>query len=196
MIDLSAINIQGAVPHLLDWGSEQTAVLGGVSSRVDRLGSKHQIDVTVPPLVQEPDGRIWVSRLKRAKSQGGIMQFPQLDLVVGSPGAPVITTAAVGGTSIAIGGVTHGYVVREGQWLTITSGGRGYLYSADADAAVDTNGHVTLTITPMLRAPAAVGDIVNLVAPTIEGWIGGDDFSWTVDNAHHVGLQFSITERA
>lgn len=197
MIDLTALEITGGTtPRLLDWGGELTPPFGGVSQRIDRLGSRHSIDVVVPPKAMEPDGRIWISRLKRAKQQGGIIAFPQPDFEAGAPGAPLVASAVAAGSVVPLKGLNPGYVVREGQWLSISHGGRWYIYSVDQDTMASADGTLSLLVTPMLRSQLSLNDVVRLDAPWLEGWISGNELAWTIDTARFVGLAFSVTERA
>lgn len=196
MIDLTALEIQAASPSLLDWGGELVPPLGGVTQRIDRLGSRHSINASAPPKVIEPDGRLWISRLKRAKREGARIAFPQAGFAVGNPGTPQVASNVAAGSAIPLTGLTPGYVICEGQWLSITHSGRSYLYSVDAQVAANGSGNTTVAITPLLRSQLSAGDVVNLAAPVLEGWLSGDEFGWTLDAAHTVGLQFTVTERA
>lgn len=200
MIDLTAARQRCPAPTLIDNGSELTPFLGGVSQRLDRGGSRHSVKVTFPPMAIEPAGRQWIARLVRAKQEGGIVALPQVNFDVGAPGSPTVAAATAGGRSLPITGGTPGYAIREGQALTLTSGGRGYLYLSVAQTILDATGAGTITLDVPLRVAAAAGDGVNLVRPTIEGWVTGDDgdtgFGWTVADNRTVTLAFTVTERA
>lgn len=185
---------RSATPRLQDWGADLTPSLGGAMQRLNRLGSRHALDVEMPPMLAEPDGRIWVSRLKRGKTDRVLFEFPQLDLVIGSPGSPKVKTVTAGGTSVPLKGLTPGYAIREGQFFSIIHNGRRYLHSADAQAIADAVGDVTVTVTPMLRVSLSVDDVVEIAKPMIEGALAGDEFAWSIDVARTVGLAFSIVE--
>lgn len=197
MIDLTDARQQVSAPSLIDYGTELTPFLGGVSQRLDRLGSRHAIKVDMPPMRIEAEGRRWIARLVRAKQEGGIVEYPQVGFDVGAPGYGVtVATATAGGRTLPVTGANPHYAVREGQALTVTSGGRGYFYIATAQTILDASGAGDVVLDVPLRAAAAVGDVVNLVAPTIEGWIEGDGFGWTLDTSRTVGLSFTVRERA
>lgn len=197
MIDLTALEMTGGTsPALLDWGGELTPPLGGISQRIDRLGSRHTLDVVAPPRAIEPDGRVWISRLKRAKREGGIIAFPQVEFDTGNPGAPRVASAVPAGKVVPLKGLTAGYPLVEGQWLTIIHNGRRFLYSIDAATIASAGGSATITVTPMLRSQLSADDIVLLAQPQMEGWLSGDELRWTLEAARMVGLQFTITERA
>jgi hypothetical protein len=196
VIDLTALEIKAATPHLHDWGGEMEPPLGGVTQRIDRLGSRHSIDVDVPPKAIEPDGRVWISRLKRAKREGGRIAFPQVGFDPGNPGAPRVASFVAAGSTIPLKGLTAGYQIREGQWLSVTHANRSYLYSIDAPVTANGSGLASVVITPLLRSQLAVDDVVNLADPVLEGWVSGDEFAWTLEEARTVGLQFTVKERA
>jgi hypothetical protein len=196
VIDLTALEIRAAAPTLLDWGGELEPPLGGVTQRIDRLGSRHAISVTVPPKSIEPDGRVWISRIKRAKREGGRIAFPQVEFAVGTPGVPQVASNVAAGSVIPLKGLTAGYEIREGQWLSVIHVGRSYLYSVDTGVTASGGGLASVTVTPMLRSQLSMNDVVNLAEPVLEGWLSGDEFSWTLEEARTVGLQFSVTERA
>lgn len=195
MIDLTALSPQASSPHLLDFGGFLTPALGGPVQRVDRLGNRHAIDVTLPPMRPEPNGRIWVSRLKRAKTEGAFMRFPQLGLLNRALGAPVVASDVAAGRSLSIAGLFPGSAICEGQWFSVIHAGRRYLYSADAQAVAGADGTATITFTPLLRAPLTAGDVIELASPRIEGLLL-EDFGWSVDKARTVGLSFTLTEAA
>lgn len=185
----------GAVVHFLDWGSDQTPSLGGPAQRLDRAGSRHAVDFTLPPMAYV-DAMVWCQRLKRGKKERVIMPFPQPGLVIGSPGSPLVSGAVAGGTSLSLDGMTSGYQVREGQYLSIIHSVRRYLYSADALAAASGAGTLVLAISPMLRTALSDNDVVEIASPKIEGMLSGDETSWNIDTAFHVGLQFTVIEAA
>jgi hypothetical protein len=195
-IDLTSLSAQVATPRLLDWGSELVPSLGGVTQRLNRLGSRHAIDVVLPPMRIEPDGRLWISRLKRGKTEGVQFAFPQVEFDVSSPGTPLVKTAVSGGTSVALKGLTPRYAIKEGQWFSVIHSGRSYLHSSDAQVIVDASGDATVTVTPMLRTALSVNDVVNLGKPIIEGSLSGDEVAWTLEMARTVGLQFTVSEIA
>ena len=143
--------IRSAKPRLIDFGGLLTPTLGGPSQRLNRLGSRFAVDFEMPPMWTEPDGRIWVSRLARALTEGAIMRWPQPDLKMGAPGAIVTDGGGQLGTTLNIRAGTPNYVIREGQFFSIVSAGRRYLHAAAAQGLLDGDGKAALPIWPMLR---------------------------------------------
>jgi hypothetical protein len=195
MIDLTALSTQSASPRLIDFGGFLTPPLGGPVQRVDRMGNRYALDVTLPPMRIEPHGRVWVSRLTRAKTEGAFIRFPQVEFTVGASGAPTVGVAVTGGRTLTLAGAQPGYSFREGQFISILHGGRRYLHNVDASAGVVADGTVVLSVTPMIRAALLVGDAVEVAQPRLEGIII-DEWGWTVDSARTVGISFTLTEAA
>lgn len=201
MIDLTPLAPYSHSPRLLDFGGFLAPSTGASVLRVDRMGNRHAVDYVLPPMMMEPrdpralSGRIWVSRLKRAKTEGAFMRFPQVDFRPSPVGVPVVAVRTVGGRSLPIAGGQPGGLVREGQWLSVIHEGRRYLHSVDAEISFAEDGTATLSVTPMLRAPFDVGDAVEIAQPRIEGIIL-DDFAWSVAGNRTVSLSFTLTEAA
>ncbi len=87
MIDLPTdIGPSSASAALIDFGAFLTPPLGGPVQRVDRMGNRFRISVGMPPMLSASDGRRWVSRLIRGKTEGARMPFPLLDFDPGAPG--------------------------------------------------------------------------------------------------------------
>lgn len=167
-------------PRLVDFGADQVPILGGAMQRLDRLGSRHAVDFTMPPMMYE-DAMTWIQRLKRGKVERVLMEFPQPGLDLTGYGTGSISGT---GSSVTISGA--GGALVEGQFFSIIQSGRRYLHSANA---AGTN----IAISPMLRV-ALSGATVEVGNPKIEGVLMGDEVGWTVDAAYHVGLAFTVME--
>lgn len=195
MIDLTALAAYSHTPRLLDFGGFLAPSTGAAVLRVDRMGNRHAVDFVLPSMRMEPTGRIWVSRLKRAKTEGAFMRFPQVDFRPGASGVPVVAARTVGGRSLPIAGGQPGGVIREGQWLSVINADRRYLHSVDAETQFLADGTALLSVTPMLRVPLNVGDVIELAQPRIEGLLL-DDFAWPVATNRTASLSFTLTEAA
>lgn len=139
-------------------------------------------------------GRIVVSRLLKAKTQGLRIDFPLCGVDQGSPGSPRIKGANQAGDDIDMDGFTAGYVMREGYWFSIYTNSQHYLYNAAADATADGSGNITVPVVPWLRRPPADNDVVYVQQPMIEGLVVGDEQSWNYSLAHHLNIEFEIEE--
>lgn len=181
---------------LVDFGGVQRPSLGGRLTRINRLGSRFMASVSLPPLELDR-GRLFVSRLIRAKSEGLRMEIP---LTLGNQGIPGVTAvvdgAVTGGMTLPVRGLNAGYAAREGYWLSIVRGGQHYVHSVAAPFVADASGLATVTIAPALRVALVDGDAVHLARPMIEGLVQGDELGWEISLAHHTTISFAIEEAA
>ncbi len=183
-----------AVPELLSFGAVLTPPLGGAAQRLNRLGDRFRLSVTLPARLSGAVLRVFLSRLRRALTQGAIIAFPQPDLDIGTPGAPMIDGANQTGSTLKLRGFAAGYVIREGQFFSVVSNGRRYLHSAAAQVAAGGSGNVVLPIDPLLRVLFADGAACEFAEPKIEGLLDGNSVAWTFTRARTTPPTFVITE--
>lgn len=186
---------QSAKVRAIDFGSTLTPPLGGTDQRINRLGNRWAIDVTMPVIINKNEGMAFVARLVRGKTEGLRMEFPLNGFNPGSPGSPVVNGSSQAGRVLNMTGFTPNYTVQEGQFFSIFSGGVHYLYQSDEIKAADASGVLSLTINPLLRVSPASGDVCNFAVPMIEGLVEGRDWQWDYAVAGVVGIEFSIKER-
>lgn len=185
----------GAQPLLRDFGGVLTPFLGGPEQRINRLGTRFGIRVTMPPMRGE-GARQFVSRLLRGRQEGVLLPWPLLDFDPGSPGAPLVSATA-SGTALPVKGLAPGYTVREGQFLSIVHAGQRYVHMSTGDVTASGGGSANLSIFPTLRLTMSTNDVIELEQPIIEGLVSpGDELGWQMDLAHTIGLSFSVMERA
>lgn len=196
MIDLPDYpSPNGATPGLIDFGGLLEPMLGGEVQRIDRLGNRFKINVTLPPMPSRDVGRIWVSRLIRGKAEGVRLPYPLLSFDPGVPGSPVVDGADQTGRTLAVSGFTAAYAVKEGQPFSIEDeNGRHYLHFADGQTIADGNGDADVPLSPMLRHPFEDGATCHFAKPMIEGFIRGEDWRWEMMLDHNLGLTFEIEE--
>lgn len=184
-----------AGPALLDYGAALTPALGGPVQRVNRMGSRFRISVSMPPMRGDKLGRQWIARLIKGKSQGARMPFPMQGFNPGLPGNVQVDGAGQAGTSLAVKGATPNYTFREGQFFSTETGGQHYLAMVAEEVIADATGYAVLTVEPMLRVPPADGDACHFGKPMIEGFIQGDELAWEMSLADFIGISFALAER-
>jgi len=198
MIDFGAdLKIAAATAVLLDFGGVLRPATGAALQKVERLGSRYRIDVTLP-VTQTREGREIISDLIAAKREGGRIFFPLQYEDQGYPGDPVVNGANQTGLTLALRGLTPHHAVKKGYWLSIEDAdGQHYLHNVRAHAVASSTGLITLGIEPMLRVPFANGAKVHLARPQVEGLIDGDSQSWSYALGGLVdSISFSIEEAA
>lgn len=195
MIDLPTdVGPQSFAMSLVDFGGVLRPPLGGRIQRVNRLGNRYRIDITLPPMPLA-QGRVWLARLIRGKTQGARMQLPAFEQ--GAPGVAVRANGATAsGVNLPIDGLPVGYQAREGYWLSIEVGGQHYVHNIASGGTANASGQVTIGIAPLLRVAVPDNAVIHLAQPMIEGMIVGDELEWQLSLAHHLGLSFGLEEAA
>ena len=181
---------------LLDYGMVLRPASGAPALRVNRGGSRYSVQVTMPAMKADV-ARQFLSRLQSAKREGLRIPYPLLGVSQGSPGSPVVNGTDSAGTTLKLRGLTVGYTVKEGYWLSVTNAsGVSFLHNVRATVVVAAGGTVNLTVEPPLRSVFLDGAVVRLAAPVVEG-IVTSDVSWSLPSDGIVsGLAFTIEEAA
>jgi hypothetical protein len=187
----------GMTPLLRDFGGVLTPFLGGPEQMLVRIGTRFGVRVSLPPMRTDVLGRIYISRLLQGRQNFALLKWPLLEFNPGTPGTPLIATAATSGSSLALKGLTAGYVIKEGQFFSIIVSGQRYLYMANADVTASGGGTATVSMFPLLRKAVSVNDVVEIAQPMIEGLVSpGDELSWEIASNRFMGIGFTIMERA
>jgi hypothetical protein len=185
----------GATMALLDFGMTLRSSTGAGSLRLNRKGSRWRASISLPPM-PHAKGRIVIARLVKGKREGLRIPFPLLESQ-GIPGSPVVDGAAPTGHSLPVRGLTPGYAIKEGYWLSIEDGdGQHYLHTITAAAVADASGDATLTIEPELRTDFADGDTIHLAEPMIEGFVQGEEWGWSIPLDRLIRIEFPLEEAA
>ena len=163
---------------MIDFGGALKPSMGGPVQNIMRLGTRYAVDVTIPQMHAEPDGRVWAAKLRMGKLYGVVCRFYQDNFNPGSPGTPVVNGADQTGSVLNLKGFTAAYAIRVGQAFSVITNGKRYLYFAASDATVAANGTVTLPIFPMIRKSPADGDTAEFAAPYIQGSLSGNEVAW------------------
>lgn len=184
-----------ATPRVVDFGFVQEAV-GGSMTRIERPGTKFEVDLTFPPMVAAT-ARVVVARLARARVAGLRIEYPLLGQGQGVPGNPVVDGTDSAGRVLKLRGMTVGYQAKEGYWLNLTGpDGARYLHQVSALATVDGTGKVTLAVEPPLRIFPGDGGAVELAAPVIEGLVVSET-TWALNPGELVsGIALTLREAA
>lgn len=180
---------------LMDFGTLLTPSLGGPVQRVERMGNRFRLAVTMPPMQADKLGRQWVAALVRGKQEGARIDIPLGGFKPGPAGSPVVDGAGQSGRSLAVTGASANYVVRDGQWFNhIDADGNRLTYMNVGETVLDASGQGVLTIEPMLRAEPGDGDALEFERPSIEGFIVGEEQMWSLSLGNLIGLSFVIAE--
>jgi hypothetical protein len=171
-----------------------TPTMGGPTVRVGRLGDRFSMAFTARSMFYQ-QALYFISSLNMGMSDKVRMPLPQgTDGYVGSPGTPVVNGAGQAGRNITMRGFSPGYVAEQGQFFNIVSAGVYALYQCTSTQTADGSGNLILPILPIIRIPPSDGDACEFDPPYIEGFLSGNQQSWTLNMAQAVGLNFTILE--
>lgn len=161
-----------------------------------RLGRHWQFDVQLFTMTQTK-ALEWVQLENETDTL--LWNIPQGDLVAANEGTPLVAGASQLGTSLNIDGVTPGFVIPQGAYISITTSGQRYVYQVTAAVTASTTsptGEATLSIQPPLRVSPADNDVVEISSPKLEGYVNfqGLTHARRADNLVR-GVSFQIEER-
>jgi hypothetical protein len=190
MIDLPTFAVPGSFQVTFnDAGFTQTGIQS--DDYIPRKGGRYTVAFTFGPYTPE-NGRVMVARLIAGKQGGVRVKLPLLHSQ-GTPGTPLLNGAVTTGRTIAIDGLTPGYVIQEGFWLSLVKSGQHYLHSVGVGATANGSGQATIQLNELLRDSFADNTVVNLAEPQVEGLLPGD-WSWGVDVNRVFPIEFSLKE--
>lgn len=185
----------GADAFFIDAGSWQQPIQNGSPARLDGLGDRHGLSVTLPPMTAD-DASEWILALNKGLGREVIYEWQQPGISVqgdGNGNVRIAAAAASQSFNIQINGFFAGQAIKKGRYFSIYSGGRYYLHQSDGQFT-SVAGSFPINIFPRLRTPLAAQDLVNFNPPKFQGILQGNQNRWTISLARHVGLQFEIIE--
>ena len=157
--------------------------MGGNVQRVARLGDKWTYQVDLRPMFA------WQSRPLIALLLQGLDAKVLCPIVI--PG--IDTSAATDAVAVSGGGrsmiVTGDTTTKSlGQHFSLVANGVRYLHQITAIT------DQTIKFIPTLKVKIAGGEVLEFREPKIEGFLDGNEQSWTVGLVSNVGLTFKINE--
>jgi hypothetical protein len=178
-------------PELVDRGFFQR---GAATLRVEKPGSHFKFTFSFPPMKVE-QANSFTTKLLRAKRKGLRVYLP-LRIGQGIPGTPLVDGAVTAAAeTLAIKGLTPGYILREGYWITVVEAdGSAYVHNVFETVVADASGDATVEIEPPLRAPFADGDTIHIGKPFVDGFMESETIRWDVTSDDFVVLTITFEE--
>lgn len=173
--------------------NETRPAFGGPVNRNLRPGTRWAWDIELPPQTYV-EALAWDDLL--SEDETVVIDILQPGLVIGNPGAAQINGAGQLGRTLNLKGLTPGYVLRKGQWLSFEIEGQIFAYKTSAAATANGLGNVAVPLRTMLRLPPTNNAAVNIAAPQAEGWATIDPESLRIAaDERLVRLRFMVEER-
>lgn len=148
---------------------------GGPRMPVDRPGDHWALEIDTGTL-RTSCGQALMADIVRGRAQPVAIQIPEPGIDKGSPGDLKVDGAGQAGEFLNVRGGNPSVIIRKGWFISVYSGGHWYAHMVTQTTANDLAGSNTLSLWPMLRAPHADNDLVEVAKPMIEGLVveGGD----------------------
>lgn len=179
--------------ELVDYGGTLQGPLGGAGQRVNRLGNRWRAMIAMPVMTPR-QAREWSAALAQGLRLGVLWKLRQVGTVTGTPGSPLVAGAGQSGVELDVDGLTAAYGWKFGQFVSVITSSRRYLYMLSASGVAATDGTATLPIEPPLRVQPGDNDVVEIALPYIEGLLA-DAPSWMLDVDRLArGFSFAIEE--
>ena len=171
---------------------DQVPPLGGVTSRISRLGDRFQANVVYPPM-KYADAMAWFAALATAMSDTVLLPIIQPEFTVGTVGTPLVNGGSQSGATINLDGFAANYAAKAGQFFSHIGSTQRYLYMLTADKTATAGGVAASTaIWPNIQSSPADNAALEFTTPILEGWIQGNRNSWTVNRIMAEGLAFDV----
>jgi len=165
----------------------------GSTVRQTSLQRRWAVDFTFPPLPVDKANRAHAA-LVQASGDTLLINIPPA--VIGAPAVGSTSTVAVewvagSGLVLQVAGLTNAVPIQAGNFASILTGGRWYLYQIGA--ANTQSGTRSLTMAGLARVTHGAGDPVRIAAPVIEGLVIGEA-SRTVGVDFLAGVTLTVRE--
>lgn len=181
-------------PRLITSRTENSPAFGSSDQRFARMGSRWAFDVRLEPQDSE-SAMDWVD--VETESETCVWPVPLIDFDPGPEGAPKIDGAGQTGSTVNLKGLTPNLIIRKGQWFSVITSSRRYLYRARSEVVADATGDAAVPLTTLLRVPHANNDVVEIEEPKIEGFVTMPEDAWRMQGEDRlIWLSFTIKERA
>lgn len=175
------------------FGGDVQGALGGAMQTINRLGDRWALGIEIPPLTPV-QAREWSAALVLALRSGALWKIRQVGSPTGNPGTPAVDGASQAGDLLLARAIEPGYAWRQGQFLSIDTGGQRYVHMVTAAGTADGTGEGEIDIVPPLRVSPGDGDTVELGQPYIEGALVWEGWALDPDRLAR-GFAFEIVER-
>ncbi len=171
--------------------AESASAFGTNRQRFVRIGQHWRFTVTLPAQSQST-ALDWTDL--EAPTDTMVWEIPQGDLQAGNEGTPLVDGGGQLGSTLDVDGITPGYVIKKGAFISVISSSRRYVYQVTAEATATGLGEAALSIQPPLRVSPNNNDTVEIATPKVEGLSSADPLTIGLSYVQR-GRRFVIEER-
>ena len=182
-------------PRLISYRSDLTPALGGPAARINRLGARYAVDVTLPTLDRDM-GPVWIGSRLQAEANNLTLTLTWPSATYAAVTGAEVNGSGQAGTSLSVRGLGAGQTIGTLTPFSFVSGGRNYLHLTTSAVTADGSGNAVLPLGNMLRSAPSDGAGVNFSAPTIEGFVDGASAQWELMLSRFHKVSFTLTENA
>jgi len=186
---------------VLDFGHTNFPSSGGKGQRINRLGNRFEFQITLPPVRSHEEGEELIADLIEGKQQGLRMRVPLFGYDVGNWAHTSGALPAVrlnmnqASTSLSLKNLKPGYLIRKGQYISVTHNGESYLHKIRQGDSVRSSGLASVKVSPRPRVLYSIDDPVEFEYPVIEGLLIGDSTDWQNRIGNLTDIIFIIREQ-
>lgn len=185
--------VQDWSPGLVPRPNRNSSATGTNTQHFVRLGRHWRFDVSLHAMIQAKAAE-WVDLENETDTL--LWNIPQGDLVADNEGSPRVAGGSQTGSSLDVDGITIGFVIPQGAFISIITNSRRYVYKVRAAVTADGTGAATLSIIPPLRLSPLNNDVVEISDPKVEGLVDFAGFPHARRRDNIVpSVAFAIEER-
>ncbi|WP_295217338.1 hypothetical protein [uncultured Brevundimonas sp.] len=115
-------------------------------------------------------------------------------MAIATAGSAVQANGANQGSILKFKGLPANYPLRGGQYFTVVKNGKRYLHQIVEPTTATPAGLATAVITPMLRVALTGNEVIEVDAPSIEGYLDGPTSSYGTDFDKTVTVTVTVKE--
>lgn len=166
--------------------------LNGNTQTISSALILHEFTFEYPPLTLTQRDAL-AAIMAQSGQDDVVMQIYRPKVAAAVSGSILVGTGATA-KSLPVTAVNSSYTPKAGRFLSVSTGGRWYLYSLAADSAAGTTSR-TFSLTGGIRAAHASGDVVSMEYPYIQGKIASNVRNLKADeHGYYSGCVVTIRE--
>jgi len=179
---------------LIDAGGFITPMSGGKVQRINRLGSRFAMIVTLPPMTRnETSDAVMLDLLRGTQELIKVFIPSHNQNTFDTLGGAVVTNGALSASTdtFQCSGADLNKTIHKGRWVNVGT----QLYKVKSANSSNSLGAIqNLEVWPLLRTSHDAGTSIGFDNPCVQGYIDNDELDWEMALKRYEPLQFVIRE--